>query len=145
MASGIAVNDKCVETFNSIKNRTYRAATFKINEDMTEILLDKTFEPSGSSPLDDWRALEKVLPEDDCRYIVYDFVYDHQGAKKTRVLFVLWSPEGSKVRAKMIYASSQEGIVTKLKGVQRQLQCTDRDEIEYEKIAKALSSFTASY
>lgn len=146
MASGVAVDPKVVSTFQSlVKERTYRGATFKINDTMTEVSVDKTFAPAGSDPKADWNEFKKAFPENDCRYGAYDFTYMHQGASKTKILFVLWSSETSKVRAKMIYASSQEGVVNKLEGVQRQIQCVDEEELEYEVISKQLSAGTASY
>lgn len=146
MASGVKVDPKCIETIQAlVKHRKYRAAVFKINDDMTEVGLDKTFAPGDGSPKDDWDVFMKEIPEQDCRYIVYDFSYEHQGATKQRVLFVLWSPEYSKVKSKMIYASSQEGMVNAIEGIQRQLQCTDADDLEYDVIAKKLAAHTAGY
>lgn len=146
MASGVAVDDKCVIAFKSlVKDRKYRATMFKINDDLSEVLLDKTLAPDGGSPESGWQEIEKYAPSDDCRYIVYDFPFNHQGTIKTRVLFILWSPEGSKVRSKMIYAASQEGVVNKLEGVQRQLQITDEDDLAYGEIAKQLIAHTAGY
>lgn len=146
MASGVAVDPKCIETFtNLVRNRAHRAAVFKINDDMTQVALENTFPPGTSDPKADWDAFKKTLPESDCRYVCYDFSFEHQGVTKTRVLFLLWSPEYSKVRSKMIYASSQEGVVNKLEGVQRQLQCMDSDDIEYDAIATQLAAHTAGY
>lgn len=146
MTSGVAVNAKCIDTFkNIVKGRTTRAVVFKINDDMTEVQVDQTYGPGEGSPVAEWDQFRKTLPQADCRYIVYDFEFDHQGTRKTRLFFLLWSPEGSKVRSKMIYASSQEGVVNKLEGVQRQLQCTDDEEIKYDAIVSKLAAHTAGY
>lgn len=146
MASGVAVDNQCIETFKSlVKDRKYRCTVFKINDDMTEVQVENTYPPVDGSPKDGWDQFKKTLPETDCRYVAYDFTYEHQGANKQRVLFVLWSPEGSKIKSKMIYAASQEGVVNKLEGIQRQLQCNDPDEIEYDVIVKQLAAHTASY
>lgn len=146
MASGVAVNDKCISAVKGlVKERKYRGTVFKINDDMTEVQLDKTLSPGGKFPESDWKEVETYLPKEDCRYIVYDFTFEHQGTVKNRVLFILWSPEGSKVRSKMIYAASQEGFVNKLEGVQRQLQITDEDDLGYNDISKQLCAFTAGY
>lgn len=140
------VDAKVVQTFESIvKNRAFRCAVLKINEAMTEVNLEKTFQPASASAKQDWDEMSAELPENDCRYVVYDFSYEHQGATKTRVVFILWSPEYSNIRSKMIYAASQEGVVQVLKGVQRQLQCTDNNELEYDSIAKQLRAHTAGY
>jgi cofilin len=147
MSSGVAVDPKIVTAFQGlVKERKFRAAVFKINDEMTAVQLDKTLptEETGQSKAD-WTAFTKGLPDNDCRYAAYDFKYEHQGALKTKIIFLLWSPEYSKVRSKMIYASSQEGVVQKLEGIQRQLQVTDRDDLEYESISKQLAAMTAGY
>lgn len=98
MASGVAVDPKVVSTFQGIvKERKYRAAVFKINDDMTEVNVDSTFEKGSGDPKSDWNAFKKSLPESDCRYATYDFSYEHQGTIKTKILFLLWSSEYSKV------------------------------------------------
>lgn len=148
MASGVAVNSKVMSTFKDlVKDRKHRCAVFKINDAMTEIAVEKTFDPSadGSDPIKEWNSFKKTLPDSDCRYVAYDFLYEHQGAMKNRVLFALWSPPTAKIKSKMIYASSQEGVVNKLEGVQRQMQCMDDDDIKYESIAKLLKQHTAGY
>lgn len=146
MASGVAVDPKVVTAFQGlVKERKYRAATFKINDSMTEVQLEKTWAPYDDDAKAGWAEFQKELPESDCRYAIYDFQYEHQGASKNRIIFLLWSPEYSKVRSKMIYASSQEGVVNKLEGVQRQMQCTDPDDLEYDCISKQLAQHTAGY
>lgn len=146
MSSGVAVNRKCVDSFNKvIKNREHRAIVLKINDEMTEVQVDNTHPPSDDNPQKSWEQFRKTLPDSDCRYIIYDFNYEHQGAVKNRLIFLLWSPETSKIRSKMIYASSQEGVVTKLEGIQRQIQCTDDDDLKFEVLAKKLAAHTASY
>mmetsp|Transcript_2347 Transcript_2347/g.5405 ORF Transcript_2347/g.5405 Transcript_2347/m.5405 type:complete len:146 (-) Transcript_2347:112-549(-) len=145
MASGVAVDPKCVEAFQAlVKDRKYRGVCFSINDTMTNVDVDKTFEPMDGGQAA-WEEFAKTLPENDCRYCVYDFEYEMQGIKKNRVIFLLWSPEYSKVKAKMIYASSQEGVVNSMEGIQRQLQATDEDEISYTYICNQLKAHTASY
>lgn len=146
MASGVAVNTKCIDVFNKIvTQRQHRCAVFKVNKEMTEILLEKTFNPGTSDVVKEWEEVTKTLPKDDSRYITCDFTYEHQGAQKQRLLFILWSPETSPVRSKMVYAASQEGFSNQLKGVQRSLQCMDEEDMEYGVIAKQLAQHTAGY
>lgn len=101
MASGVAVDPKVVSTFQGmVKDRKYRAAVFKINDDMSEVNVDRTFEVGSGDAKSDWNEFKKSLPESDCRYAAYDFSYQHQGTTKTKILFLLWSSEYSKVRKK---------------------------------------------
>ncbi|CAN8073610.1 unnamed protein product [Agarophyton chilense] len=145
MVSGVAVDKKVVSTFKSIMKREHRAAVFKINDGMDEVQLESTAPTSDGAAQSNWESFTKSLPDSDCRYIACDFAYEHQGASKNRVLFILWSPENSKVRSKMIYASSQDGVVKNLDGVQRSLQVNDKDDLEYDAIAKKLAQHTAGY
>jgi len=50
---------------------------------------------------------------------------------KSKICLILWSPEYSRVRSKMIYAASQEAVASKMPDVQRQLQATELEELEY--------------
>ncbi|GAB0496336.1 hypothetical protein MMPV_007648 [Pyropia vietnamensis] len=147
MASGVAVNNSCVTAMNDlVKERKYRAVIFAINDEMTEIKLEKTFGPNSKNSRGGYEEFAKALPDDSCRYAVYDFEYEHQGATKNRIIFLLWSSDLSKVRTKLIYSSSAEGLVSKLgAGVQRQIQVTDRDELSYDEVAKKLVQHTAGY
>jgi cofilin len=146
MASGVAVSSEIVSAFQKlVKQRKFRGATFTINNTMTEVQLEKTYAQATGDAKSAWDEFARDLPNSDCRFAAYDFAFEHQGAQKTKVIFVLWTGEGAKTRSKMIYASSQEAVVRALEGVQRQLQCTDENEISYEVIAKQLAVNTAGY
>mmetsp|Transcript_12027 Transcript_12027/g.32400 ORF Transcript_12027/g.32400 Transcript_12027/m.32400 type:complete len:149 (-) Transcript_12027:386-832(-) len=148
MSSGVAVNPECIEAFNSLKKRDCRGVILKINDGMTEIGVEKTLPATTEtkkSPKEDWIAAMAELPENDCRFLIYDFEYEHQGLPKSKLIFMKWAPEASKIKSKMIYASSQEGCLTQMEGVGRQLQCTDEDEAMYETVTKTLAATQAGY
>lgn len=52
--------------------------------------------------------------------------------------FHRWSSDNSPIRQKMIYASSQEAVLNKMP-VQRSIQATDLDELEYKVIKDAVA------
>mmetsp|Transcript_13610 Transcript_13610/g.29474 ORF Transcript_13610/g.29474 Transcript_13610/m.29474 type:complete len:148 (-) Transcript_13610:704-1147(-) len=147
MSSGVAVNPECIEAFNELKKREVRGIVLKINDEMTEIGVEKklTASSDAAKAKEMWGDAIKELPESDCRFVVYDFEYEHQGLPKSKLIFVKWAPEAAKIKAKMIYASSQEGCLTQMEGVGRQLQCTDEDEAMYETIVKTLAATQAGY
>mmetsp|Transcript_11077 Transcript_11077/g.20032 ORF Transcript_11077/g.20032 Transcript_11077/m.20032 type:complete len:146 (-) Transcript_11077:1603-2040(-) len=145
MSSGVAVAPECLEKFNDVKRRTYRGVILKINDTMTSIDVEKTLEPIEGAASEKWAATVKELPESDCRFLIYDFEYEHQGLPKSKLIFMKWAPETAKIKAKMIYASSQEGCLNSMEGIGRQLQCTDEDEAEYETIVKTLAATQAGY
>ncbi|KAJ7970334.1 Actin-depolymerizing factor family protein [Quillaja saponaria] len=86
------------------------------------------------------------LPADECPYTVYDFDFDfvtEENRQKRRIFFVVWSPDTSRVRSKMIYASSKDRFKRELDGIQVQLQSTDLTEIGLDIIesrAKSLAN-----
>lgn len=145
MSSGVAVDKRVVSIFKEIMGRQCGGAVFKINDEMTAVEVEKKTAVGTGSAKSNWEAFTKTLPESDCRYISFDFAYEHQGTTKNRVVFLLWSPETARIKSKMIYAASQEGVVNMLEGIQRSLQVTDRDELDYSFIAKKLAQHTAGY
>ncbi|KAI4300141.1 hypothetical protein L6164_033552 [Bauhinia variegata] len=48
---------------------------------------------------------------------------------KSRIFFIAWSPDNSRVRSKMIYASSKDRFKRELDGIQVELQATDPTEM----------------
>ncbi|KAA8494053.1 Cofilin [Porphyridium purpureum] len=131
MSSGVAVDPSCIESFNGLKKRDVRAVVMKINDGMTKIEVEKTM-PTGSGDVGtaeaEWKECIDSLPENDCRFLLYDFLYEHQGLPKSKIVFLKWAPETAKIKSKTIYASSQEGCLNQMEGVGRQLQATDEDE-----------------
>ncbi|KAI8015312.1 putative protein phosphatase 2C 13 [Camellia lanceoleosa] len=61
---------------------------------------------------------EIVLPADECRYAVYDYDFvTEENCQKSRIFFIAWSPDTSRVRSKMIYASSKDRFKRELDGI----------------------------
>ncbi|KAF2296010.1 hypothetical protein GH714_035655 [Hevea brasiliensis] len=114
-ASGIAVHDDCKLKFLELKaKRTHRFIVFKIEEKQKQVIVEKLGEPTDS--YEDFAA---SLPADECRYAVYDFDYvTDENCQKSRIVFIAWSPDTSKVRSKMIYASSKDRFKRELDGIQ---------------------------
>ncbi|KAG6607202.1 Actin-depolymerizing factor 2 [Cucurbita argyrosperma subsp. argyrosperma] len=125
-ASGMAVHDECKLKFLELKTkRTYRYIVYKIEEKQKQVIVEKVGEPSQS--YEDFTA---CLPADECRYAVYDFDFlTKENVQKSRIFFIAWSPDISKVRSKMIYASSKDKFRRELDGIQIELQATDPTEM----------------
>ncbi|CAK8579175.1 unnamed protein product [Lathyrus sativus] len=130
-ASGMAVHDDCKLRFQELKSkRSYRFIVFKIEEQ--QVVVDKLGEPTES--YDDFMA---SFPEDECRYAVYDFDFTtDENCQKSKIFFVAWSPDTSRVRMKMVYASSKDRFKRELDGIQVELQATDPSEMSLD-IVKA--------
>ncbi|KAL2229461.1 UNVERIFIED_CONTAM: Actin-depolymerizing factor 1 [Sesamum indicum] len=125
-ASGMAVHDDCKLRFLELKaKRTYRFIIFKIEEKQKQVVVEKVGEPTQS--YDDFTA---SLPADECRYAVYDFDFvTAENCQKSRIFFIAWSPDTSRIRNKMIYASSKDRFKRELDGIQVELQATDPTEM----------------
>ncbi|KAF1884752.1 hypothetical protein Lal_00028638, partial [Lupinus albus] len=123
-ASGMAVSDECKLKFLELKaKRNYRFIVFKI--DNQEVVVDKVGSPQES--YDDFTA---SLPPDECRYAVFDFDFTTiENVQKSKIFFIAWSPDTSKVRHKMVYASSKDRFKRELDGIQFELQATDPSEM----------------
>lgn len=83
-----------------------------------------------------------ALPEDDCRYAIFDFNYEKSPGEgqRSKICFFSWSPDTSKVKQKMLYASSKDALRKKLVGVGVEVQATDMGEISYEAVLEKVKS-----
>ncbi|KAK8934496.1 hypothetical protein KSP39_PZI014673 [Platanthera zijinensis] len=128
-ASGFAVDDECKLKFLELKTkRSFRFIVFKIEEKALRITVDRLGRPEES--YDDFSA---SLPPDECRYAVYDFDFvTDENCYKSKIFFISWSPDVSKVRSKMLYASSKDRFKRELDGIQVELQATDPSEMSLD-------------
>ncbi|KAK4773394.1 hypothetical protein SAY87_028413 [Trapa incisa] len=135
-ASGMAVHDDCKMRFLELKaKRKFRFIVFKIEEKQKHVVVDKVGGPAQS--YDDFAA---SLPANECRYAVYDFDFvTKENCQKSRIFFIAWSPDTSRVRSKMIYASSKERFKRELDGIQVELQATDPTEMGLDVIQSRAS------
>ncbi|KAJ6408892.1 hypothetical protein OIU84_008567 [Salix udensis] len=122
----MAVHDDCMLKFMELKaKRTHRFIVYKIEEEQKQVIVEKLGEPAQS--YEDFTA---SLPADECRYAVYDFDFvTEENVQKSKIFFIAWSPDTSKVRNKMIYASSKDSFKRELDGIQVELQATDPTEM----------------
>ncbi|CAI9767665.1 unnamed protein product [Fraxinus pennsylvanica] len=127
----MAVHDECKLKFLELKaKRNYRYIVFKIENQ--QVIVEKLGDPQDS--YDDFTA---SLPASECRYAVYDFDFTtNENCQKSKIFFVAWSPETSKVRMKMVYASTKDRFKRELDGIQVELQATDPSEMSID-IVKA--------
>ncbi|EOY24695.1 actin-depolymerizing factor 1 [Herrania umbratica] len=128
-ASGMAVNDECKRKFLELKaKRSYRFIVFKIEEKIQQVVVEKLGGPSDS-----YDDLSASLPANECRYAVYDFDFTtDENCQKSKIFFIAWSPDTSRVRSKMLYASSKDRFRRELDGVQVELQATDPSEMSFD-------------
>ncbi|MCD7471670.1 Actin-depolymerizing factor 7 [Datura stramonium] len=126
-ASGMSVVDECKLKFLELKSkRNYRFIVFKIEDQ--EVVVEKL-----GSPAENYDDFVNSLPADECRYAVFDFDFiTTENCQKSKIFFIAWSPDTSKVRMKMVYASSKDRFKRELDGIQVELQATDPSEMSFD-------------
>ncbi|KAL1922269.1 uncharacterized protein VTP21DRAFT_9808 [Calcarisporiella thermophila] len=130
MSSGVAVNSECLETFQALKLRKkFKYIVFKLNDTKTEIIVETSVEQAS---YDDF---VESLPPSECRYAVYDFDFEKPGeGARNKICFYTWSPDSSKIRDKMLYASSKDALRKQLVGIGAEIQGTSFDEVSHEAV-----------
>ncbi|XP_049369467.1 actin-depolymerizing factor 7 [Solanum verrucosum] len=126
-ASGMAVHDECKLKFLELKaKRIYRFIIFKI--DAQQVVVEKL-----GNPEETYEDFTNALPADECRYAVFDFDFvTNENCQKSKIFFIAWSPDTSKVRMKMVYASSKDRFKREIDGIQVELQATDPSEMSLD-------------
>ncbi|KAI9499289.1 hypothetical protein BDB00DRAFT_227807 [Zychaea mexicana] len=130
MSSGVAVNQECLDLYQEFKLRKkYKYIVFKLSDDNKEIVVEKTAEDAT------YDQFLECLPADEPRYAVYDFDYEKVGeGQRNKITFYAWIPDTSKIRQKMLYASSKDALRKNLVGLAIEIQGTDFSEVEYDTI-----------
>lgn len=87
-SSGMGVADHCKSTYLELqRKKVHRYVIFKIDEKKKEVVVEKTGGPAES--YDDFTA---SLPENDCRYAVYDYDFvTSENCQKSKIFFFAWS------------------------------------------------------
>lgn len=129
--SGIAVADDAINLFYYMKAKSaYRWAMWGINNNGSEIVIVDV----GGKDSNYQQFVEK-LPENDCRFAVYDYqVTNSEGRVFQKLVFLSWSPDTATVRTKMMYASSKDFLKSHMEGLAVELQVSDKDDITEEDI-----------
>lgn len=135
--SGITVSEDAVNLYYYMKAKSaYRWAMWKINDAGTEIVI------TAVGPNDcTYNSFLEMLPAQDCRFAVYDYqVTNSEGRNFNKLVFFGWSPETSKIRTKMMYASSKDFFKSHLEGLSIELQVSDMDDLLEDDIKQTVLS-----
>ncbi|XP_010898740.1 non-muscle cofilin 1-like isoform X1 [Esox lucius] len=139
MASGIAVHDDVVLTFDKIRVRLQGAdkqeqlklVLFKISDDGKCIIVDEEncLKVKHLENEDDiFKKIVSVMPKEDCRYALYDCSWESKDSPKEDLVFIMWAPENSSIKKKMKYASSKQYIKAKFQGLKFEWQVNDMSD-----------------
>ncbi|KAF9903749.1 cofilin [Linnemannia zychae] len=132
--SGVKAHPNCIETFMELKTgKSLKYIIYKITDDLTSVEVVKT---SADADYDNFLA---DLPSEDCRWAVYDFAYKSpDGGDRNKIVFFSWSPDNAKIKPKMLYASSKDGLRKQLNGIGAEVQGTDYDEVAYDTVLERI-------
>jgi len=138
MSSGISANQDCLAAFQELKlGKKLKYVIYGVSSDNKEIVVLKRAERAPELTYDDFLA---DLPENDCRWAVYDFEFEKEdGGKRSKICFYSWSPDESKIKSKMVYAASKDALRRSLVGVANEIQGTSFDEISYDTVLDKVS------
>lgn len=126
--SGITLHEDCILRYNELKqDHSLRFLILRISPDYTNIIVDKTAPPSAT-----WEDFERALPQDDCRYGFFDFEFEKDGERRKKIIILIWCPDSSKIKHKMLYCAARDTMTNKLVGWDRMLDATDPCEMAKE-------------
>uniref|UniRef100_A0A7C9DGG6 ADF-H domain-containing protein n=1 Tax=Opuntia streptacantha TaxID=393608 RepID=A0A7C9DGG6_OPUST len=128
-SSGMGVAEESKSTYMELqRKKVHRYVVFNIDEKKKEVVVEKTGGPAES--YDDFLA---SLPENDCRYAVYDYDFvTSENCQKSKIFFIAWAPSVARIRSKMLYATSKDRFRRELEGIHYEIQATDPTEVDLE-------------
>lgn len=156
--SGIKINPQCVTEFNDFKvhllfssacitptltllqmgKSKHSYIVFAATPDLRELTIERCGAASES-----WNDMLKALPTDGPRYIVTQYNWDlGLDGKRSRTVFILWVPEKSTLKNKMIYAASKQSFRQALTGVQVDVAASDPSELTSERMLEVCQRFS---
>ncbi|MFE2326891.1 actin-binding ADF family protein [Streptomyces sp. NPDC059385] len=129
MSSGTAVEDSVFKTFQELKTRKVNTVFYRLSDDLSTIVPDS----SGTWTHDE---LLENLPQDEPRFVAYDFAFTKDGGegKRSKIALISWCPEGTKIKLKMLHSSSYNTLKSQLDGVGIYVQATDLSDVEYDEL-----------
>ena len=132
----VAVADESLTAFNDLKlGQKYKFILYGLNDAKTEIVVKETSTDAS------YDAFLEKLPENDCLYAVYDFEYQisESEGKRSKIVFITWSPDTAPIRSKMVYAASKDALRRALNGIYADVQGTDFSEVAYDVILEKVT------
>ncbi|OMJ87030.1 hypothetical protein SteCoe_11359 [Stentor coeruleus] len=106
---------------------------FKI-ENQSTVVVDKVGEPNASE-----RQFHHDVAQNEPRFIVFDFpAQTSDGLILNKLIFIHYCPDNSKVKDKMVYASTKENLKRRFVGLYKEIQASAHDELTFQSIASSI-------
>lgn len=85
------------------------------------------------------KDLEAHLPNNDCRYVIYDFEYqtfENPPRPTRKIILISWAPDIAPIKVKVPFASSKTEIRSAFQGIQKDIQASDLSILDFEELRK---------
>jgi twinfilin-like protein len=105
----------------------FQVRLLKVAIEGSTMVVQKQVDVAGDEK-SDFAAVDRLLEDDVPCYILFKM----DSATKEGWLLANWVPENTKVRQKMLYASSREALKKELGSIAAEITAAERDEITYE-------------
>ena len=136
--AGIQLADEVTNVYNDFKlSHKYRYVIFKMNDEMSEVIVEKTAEKTAS--YDDFL---NDLPEKQARYGVFDLEYETEEGLRQKIIFYLWTPNGCKIKEKILYSATKATIKQAFVGISAEIQATDSGELLLEDVINKVKTIS---
>ena len=133
MVSGVNPTSEHTALFNELKiDRLHKCLIFDLIDKNSK--LDCIF--TGDKDFQ-WDSLQELLPKDDCRFVIYDFNYEtdeNPPRPENKLLAILWAPETAKVKRRVPFSTSFNGLKSAFTGLQKDVQASDWSYLEYKSV-----------
>jgi len=126
------------QKYTEIKSKhKHRYLIYKFNRD-GNVICEKAGQPEAK-----WNDFLDDLPDNDCRWSVYDFEYTtSNGQQHSKIIFVIWSPLTSPPQSKMKYASWNQMVNRALdppSGIPHIVQGNSLKELDHDQVLLKLT------
>lgn len=83
----------------------------------------------------DFAAFTAAVPQDKCRWLVYDLGFEKNGVNNNKIVFIGYVPDAcTKMAQKFPYAQHKDDIKGKCAQINKDVQVNDHDDLTYAKM-----------
>lgn len=86
--------------------------------------------------------LQDLKADNACRWAVYDFEYELEGGKRSKLVLISWAAPDARIKQRMVFASSKEALRNALVGIATEIQGSDHDEVSYQAVLEKVKGRT---
>lgn len=131
--AGIHIKEEHIDLFNKLKiNKEFKALSFGLGPERNTVELFQTFPPET-----DHKEIIESLPNNDCRYLIYDFKYqtnEHPPRETVKLLLIHWAPDCAPIKVKVPFAATKSELKSTFVGIQKDIAASDLDILQIDEI-----------